>query len=541
MLAQLTVRARLLLLAVVPLLVLIVVIGMALSNASKLNGKFDELFTDRMRPISQLKVVSDAYAVAMVDALHKYRAGIFDEPALRKAFSEARSRGDKAWGEYIATRLTADESRRIERAKSHLQRVQQLADQYMGQLASGQLRAAEAEAFNRTLYDTFDPLGGELEGLISLQLSEGEQLNAETTAQYQSISNTFIVIGGIAMLLVLVAALLISLSIIRPLAGLRSLINEVQQSSDLTLRADASGRDEVADTARAFNTMLEHQQALIRHLMDTATQLAAASEEMSAISVQVSQAATAQGDQTSMVATAVHQMSVAVQEVARNAQSTASNAADANKEARQGSELVQSNLKSIQGLSVSVEKAGEVIDTLHNQSDEISKVLGVIQSIAEQTNLLALNAAIEAARAGEAGRGFAVVADEVRSLASNTQKATESIRGMIDALQGGARSAVSAMQLSREQAQNSVSHAREAGEVLNHIVHAIEGIADGNVQISAATEEQTAVANEISQNISSLNDSIGEVVNGAEQSSHASRDLAQLASGLQQQIQRFRA
>jgi len=541
MLAQLTVRARLLLLAVVPLLVLIVVIGMALSNASKLNGKFDELFTDRMRPISQLKVVSDAYAVAMVDALHKYRAGIFDEPALRKAFSEARSRGDKAWGEYIATRLTADESRRVERAKSHLQRVQQLADQYMGQLASGQLRAAEAEAFNRTLYDTFDPLGGELEGLISLQLSEGEQLNAETTAQYQSISNTFIVIGGIALLLVLVAALLISLSIIRPLAGLRSLINEVQQSSDLTLRADASGRDEVADTARAFNTMLEHQQALIRHLMDTATQLAAASEEMSAISVQVSQAATAQGDQTSMVATAVHQMSVAVQEVARNAQSTASNAADANKEARQGSELVQSNLKSIQGLSVSVEKAGEVIDTLHNQSDEISKVLGVIQSIAEQTNLLALNAAIEAARAGEAGRGFAVVADEVRSLASNTQKATESIRGMIDALQGGARSAVSAMQLSREQAQNSVSHAREAGEVLNHIVHAIEGIADGNVQISAATEEQTAVANEISQNISSLNDSIGEVVNGAEQSSHASRDLAQLASGLQQQIQRFRA
>jgi methyl-accepting chemotaxis protein len=535
MLAQLTVRARLLLLAVVPLLVLIVVIGMALSNASKLNDSFDELFTDRMRPISQLKVVSDAYAVAMVDALHKYRAGVFDESTLRKAFSDARSRGDKAWAEYTATRLTADESSRVERTKPYLLRVQQLADQYLGQVGNGQLLAAEPGPFNRTLYDTFDPLGGELDGLISLQLSEGERLNVETTAQYQSIRNTFVLIGAVALVLVLVAALLISLSIIRPLAGLRSLISEVQQSSNLTLRADASGRDEVSDTARAFNTMLEHQQALIRHLTDTATQLAAASEEMSAISAQVSQAATAQGDQTSMVATAVHQMSVAVQEVARNAQSTASNAADANKEARQGSELVQSNLTSIQGLSASVEKAGEVIDTLHSQSDEISKVLGVIQSIAEQTNLLALNAAIEAAR------GFAVVADEVRSLASNTQKATESIRSMIDALQGGARSAVSAMQLSREQAQNSVSHAREAGEVLNHIAHAIEGIADGNVQISAATEEQAAVANEISENISSLNDSIGEVVNGAEQSSIASRDLAQLATGLQQQIQRFRA
>ena len=541
MLAQLTVRARLLLLAVVPLLVLIVVISMALSNASKLNDSFDELFTDRMQPISQLKVVSDAYAVAMVDALHKYRAGVFDEAALRKAFSDARSRGDKAWAEYIATRLTRDESNRVERTKPLLLKVQQLADQYLGQLANGQLLAAEAASFNRTLYDTFDPLGGELEGLISLQLSEGERLNVETTAQYLAIRNTFLLIGAVALVLVLVAAVMISLSIIRPLSGLRSVISEVQESSNLTLRADTRGRDEVSDTARAFNAMLEHQQALIRHLTDTATQLAAASEEMSAISAQVSQAATAQGDQTSMVATAVHQMSVAVQEVARNAQSTASNAADANKEARQGSELVQSNLTSIQGLSTSVEKAGEVIDTLHSQSDEISKVLGVIQSIAEQTNLLALNAAIEAARAGEAGRGFAVVADEVRSLASNTQKATESIRSMIDALQGGARSAVSAMQLSREQAQNSVSRAREAGEVLNHIALAIEGIADGNVQISAATEQQTAVANEISENISSLNDSIGDVVNGAEQSSIASRDLAQLATGLQQQIQRFRA
>ena len=541
MLAQLTVRARLLLLAVVPLLVLVAVIGMALANASKLNDSFDELFKDRMRPISQLKVVADAYAISMVDALHKYRGGTIDETALRRIFGEARSEGDKAWSEYIATRLTAEESSRVERTKPYLQRVQQLADQYMGQVANGQLLATDATTFNRTLYDTFDPLDGELNGLIALQLNEGERLGAATAAQYLSMRNTFIVIGGVALLLVLGAALAISLSIIRPLSSLRSVISEVQESSNLTLRANADGRDEVSYTARAFNLLLEHQQSLIRHLTDTAVQLAAASEEMSAISTQVSQAATTQGDQTNMVATAVHQMSVAVQEVAQNAQSTAGNADKANKEARQGSELVQSNLRAIQGLSESVEKAGEVIDTLHAQSDEISKVLGVIQSIAEQTNLLALNAAIEAARAGEAGRGFAVVADEVRSLASNTQKATESIRGMIDALQSGARSAVSAMQLSREQAQNSVSHAREAGEVLNHIAHAIEGIADGNVQISAATEEQTAVANEISQNISSLNDSIGEVVSSAEQSSLASRDLAQLANGLQQQIQRFRA
>ncbi len=541
MLTQFTVRTRLLLLAVVPLLVLFVVIAMALSNASRLHDRFGELFTDRMQPISQLKQVSNSYAVSMVDAVHKFRAGVFDQNQLRRAFDDARGQGDSAWNAYIATRLIGVEVGLVERTKPNLLKVQRLAEQLLQQAGNGELVAAEAQAFNRMLYATFDPLSTDLQELVDVQLKEGERLHQQEAVEYQTIKNTFLLMGGLALVVVLVTALLISLSIIRPLKALRDLIHRVQASSDLTLRADASGQDEVSDTARDFNALLDHQQALIRHLTDTAIQLASAAEEMSAISAQVRHAASAQGDQTNMVATAVHEMSSAVQEVARNAHATASNAEGANKEARQGSDLVQSNLTAIQGLSGSVQKASEVIDSLHSQSDEISKVLGVIQSIAEQTNLLALNAAIEAARAGEAGRGFAVVADEVRSLASNTQKATESIRSMIDGLQTGARSAVSAMQLSREQAQNSVSHAREAGEVLAHIVHAIEGIADGNVQISAATEEQTAVANEISQNITHLNDSIGEVVSSAEQSSIASRDLAQLASGLQLQIQRFKA
>ncbi|MGA4323120.1 methyl-accepting chemotaxis protein [Ectopseudomonas hydrolytica] len=541
MLSQLTVRTRLLFLALLPLLVLILVIAMAVNNASRLNDSFEELFKDRLQPVSQLKVFSDAYAVAIVDSLHKYRARLFDEARLRQELTSARQRGDQAWQAFLATKMSEDEVQRVGRVRSHLQQVQQLVDQYTSRIDGGQLRGIEDATFNRELYNTFDPLGSELEALIALQLSEGEKLGMQTGRVYASMRNTFIAIGAVALLLVLLIAVLISLSIIRPLSALRGVISKVQESANLTLRADAAGRDEVADTARAFNTLLDHQQALIRHLSETATQLAAAAEEMNAISLQASRAAAAQGDQTSMVATAVHEMSVAVQEVARNAQTMAGAAADANREARQGRDLVQANLLAIRDLSSSVDEAGKVIDSLNSKSDEISKVLSVIQSIAEQTNLLALNAAIEAARAGEAGRGFAVVADEVRSLASNTQQATESIRSMIDGLQNGARSAVNAMQQSREQAQSSVNHAREADVVLNHIAHAIEGIADGNVQISAATEQQTAVAGEISQNISSLNDSIGEVVSGAEQSSLASRELAQLASGLQQQVQRFTA
>jgi len=541
MLAQLTVRVRLLILALLPLVMLLLVIVLALTNAAQLNQRFQELFTDRMQPISQIKTIADAYAVSIVDASHKYRAEVFDAATLRQNFKEARQRTEQAWAAYTATHLTAEESTRVRRIEAMFSQADRLTDELLGEVDNGRLRAQEPKAFNERLYGVIDPLSAELEALIKLQLDEGVKLNGQVTEQYASMRGSFLVLGGLALFLVLGAALLIGRSITRPLNGLGALIGEVQRTSDLTLRAQVAGRDELSVTARAFNTMLEHLQGLIRHLDDAAAQLAASSEDMSAVSAQVSGTAAQQGQQTSMVATAVQEMSVAVQEVARTALSTAQTASDASQEARQGSSLVQANLQGIEQLSQSVQQAGEVIDRLHSQSDEIGKVLGVIQSIAEQTNLLALNAAIEAARAGEAGRGFAVVADEVRSLASNTQQATESIRGMIDALQTGARQAVGAMQQSREQAQQSVGHARQSGEVLAHIASAIEGIADGNAQISAATEEQTAVANEISENISSLNDSIQGVVNGAEQSETASRDLARLANGLQQQVQRFKA
>jgi len=540
MLNQLRVRTRLLALALLPLAVLLGVMLLAASNAGRLNQSFEALFIDRMQPISQLKEVSDAYAVSMVDALHKHRAGLLDESQLRHTVNQARQRVDQAWRTYTATRLTAEENSRVERTKPLMAQVDRLVQELLAQ-AGDSLRGEDTASFNRRLYAAFDPLSAELDGLVRLQLSEGDKLHQAEAAEYQAIKTRFIVIGVLALGLVLGFSLLVNRSINRPLQALCRTIGQVQSSADLTLRADSQGEDELAQTARAFNAMLEHFQQLIRHLGDSSVQLAAASEEMSAISAQVSGVATGQGDKTAMVATAVHQMSAAIQEVAQNALGMSHIANDARREAQQGTALVQANLESIQRLSQSVQEGAEVINRLHSQSDEIGSVLGVIQSIAEQTNLLALNAAIEAARAGEAGRGFAVVADEVRSLASNTQKATESIRGMIDALQDGARQAVSAMQQSRERAESSVSHARESGEVLLHIANAIDGIADGNVQISTATEQQTAVANEISQNINQLNDSIQEVVSGAQQSAIASRDLAQLASGQQQQVQRFRA
>ncbi len=541
MLARTTIRARLLALAILPLLVLLVVIAIALLNTSRINSNLHGLFTDRMNPISQLKTVSDSYAVSMVDTLHKYRAGMFDSAQLHKEFDAAREKVSKAWKDYTATRLTGEEKLRVADLEKASGRVSILVDQLLQEADAGQLRNADASSFNQRLYGTFDPLQSQLSALIELQLIEGASLYTASTEQYESMRITFLLIGAVSLILVLLTAIFIGLSILRPLSQLRSVITKVQEDSNLTLRVEVQGADEVSETASAFNKLVEHQQTLIIHLSQTASQLAVASEEMNAISTQVSNASTLQGDQTHMVATAVHEMSMAVQEVANNALAAAGSASDANQQARQGSDLVHASVRSIQDVSLSVGKAGEVINSLHSQSEAISEVIGVIQSIAAKTNLLALNAAIEAARAGEAGRGFAVVADEVRGLASSTQDATKSIKAMIESLQDGARSAVNAIYQSREQVSICVKQANDAGQALNYITHAVEIIATGNEQISTATEEQTSVANEISENITHLNTSISEVVNGAHQSMIASQELAVMASRLKDQTQRFTA
>nr|WP_122584286.1 methyl-accepting chemotaxis protein [Pseudomonas viridiflava] len=539
MFAKLTIRIRLALLVIAPLIVLITVVFIALLNAQRINDSVARLFFDRMKPISQLKIVSDSYAVTMVDTLHKYRAGLINEARVNQEFESATLRGNEAWKDYRDTQLTNQERTMVGEVDGTLLSVRQLSQTFIQAVNDGSLRTMDAQRFNKTLYEAFDPLGAKLSKLIDLQLSEGEALYVASDLQYQELVKTFLVIGAASLVGLLIAAVLISVSILRPLSGLRGVITTVQQTSNLTLRANEIGRDEIAETARAFNSLIQHQQALIRDLSATAAQLSSASEEMNAVSDQVSQAATRQGDQTHMVAAAVHEMSMAVQEVANNALSTASCAVNANRQAREGGLLVQTSVESVQEVSASVTQAADVIDSLHIQSGEISKVLGVIQSIAAQTNLLALNAAIEAARAGEAGRGFAVVADEVRGLASNTHTATESIRNMIEALQSGASAAVAVMQKSREHVKDCVQRACDAGHALVSITGAVEAIASGNEQISTATEEQTSVANEISQNVTQLNNSINEVVNGARQSFSASRELAQIANRLHKQTQHF--
>lgn len=367
-----------------------------------------------------------------------------------------------------------------------------------------------------------------------------DRLTTQMTNARETLNTLFIVVAIIVLLIVVLLNVLISRSIIRPLVAMEDAIGEIAEHSDLSRRLDESGKDELTFVNVSFNRMMTQFEDVIQNLNDASDQLSAASQELSAVSEEVSNIAVDQENQTTMIATAVTEMASAIQEVAGNAQQASQSADEANGEARRGREKVADNIQAMEDLQLSVTGTSERLQILNDRTQEISDVVNVIQNIAEQTNLLALNAAIEAARAGEQGRGFAVVADEVRSLAANTKKSTETIQATTERLLRGAREAMEAMKVSSEQANESAELARQAGESFEGVSTAISTVTDMNIQISTATEEQSTVANDITKNVNGMSDSVREVVTGANQCAQSSQELAQLAADLQTQVTRFR-
>jgi methyl-accepting chemotaxis protein len=299
------------------------------------------------------------------------------------------------------------------------------------------------------------------------------------------------------------------------------------------------GSDELTDLTVSINAMSGNLQDTVQNIIGSSQQLGSSAEELSAVTHQTSVNLSEQRTQTDSVAAAMNQMTATVQEVAVNISNSVEAAQEANVETRQGSKMVNDAIQAIQKLASRIEGASETIAKVEQDSKEISTVMEVIRSIADQTNLLALNAAIEAARAGEQGRGFAVVADEVRALASRTQDSTEDINQVIDKLQQGSREAVDVMNKSHEEAQLAVVQASNAGESLTTISSAVERINTMSIQIGSAAKQQIETSEEINQNVISISQVAQETSTGAEQTALASEELARLASDLQQMARRF--
>lgn len=329
--------------------------------------------------------------------------------------------------------------------------------------------------------------------------------------------------------------------ILRPIQNILGRIRDIADGEgDLTKRVEVTSTDEIGQLGASINQFLAQLQTLIRQVADSTLQVAAAAEQMSTIAAGQDRLVNEQYSAIDQVSTAATEMTAAIHEVADNAHSTAEAASQADKQGHAASEVVGQTMNALRRLAGDVEEAAGVINRLEQDSDKIGGVLSVIQAIAEQTNLLALNAAIEAARAGEQGRGFAVVADEVRALAARTQASTRDIQEMIQSLQAGSGQAVAVMQRGATLASQSVEQAAGAERSLSDTAQSVVRINDMAAQIASACEEQSQTTEEIARNISGIRDLSNQAAQSSEESRQASEAMARLAANLQQQVGRFR-
>ena len=326
-----------------------------------------------------------------------------------------------------------------------------------------------------------------------------------------------------------------------PMADLvRSMRGMAEGQVDLSRRLHSSNDEELRDFTHWFNAFVDRVHKMVTQLTQTSSALSRTADNLADSSRTASQGTSNQRQEIAQVASAVSQMSSTVQEVANNVATAATDAGNADTEANEGKQVVAETMDAIRALAHDIQRASDVISQLQKESENIGSVLDVIRGIAEQTNLLALNAAIEAARAGEQGRGFAVVADEVRTLASRTQSSTEEIHAMIERLQHGARDAVSVMEQGRRQAERSVMQAERAGGALAEITRAVSVIKDMTNQIAVASREQSHVTAEINRSINSISQVANATADGSKLNLQHCQSMVDLAKSVDELVTQFR-
>ncbi|WP_346399165.1 methyl-accepting chemotaxis protein [Pseudomonas syringae] len=375
-------------------------------------------------------------------------------------------------------------------------------------------------------------------GLVQMNIDEAANSGKESEDSYQSGLTFVIFIIAAATLATIVLAVLFTKSIVTPLRDMLR-VNDTIAKGDLRSVITVTGKDEFSDLMRSTQVMQNNLRDTIKLIGDSSTQLASAAEEMNAVTEESSRGLLRQNNEIDQAATAVNQMTAAVDEVARNAAAASDAAKASDQSTRTGAARVTSTVDAIEKLSKTVQSTSVDVERLAVQSKDISKVLEVIRTIAEQTNLLALNAAIEAARAGEQGRGFAVVADEVRALAHRTQTSTQEIEKMIGDILTGTAQATKAMSESCDQAGGTLTIAHEAGAALTLIAKAINEINEMNLMIATASEQQAQVARSVDGNLMSIRDLSIQSATGANQTAAASSELSVLAADMNKLVARF--
>lgn len=518
-----------------------VVFGVFLS--SELRGVRDRVlnFTDSTLP-SVLSVETLLYDVSYVRRAQFALLMVDDAADLqarRGRIQENIRKVDEAFRAYEAT-VGADNERQVfNQAKQQWLTYQRSVNEFDMLLVQGQHEQAKTQLF------ASNPLFGALEqavnSLIQVNLGFVKENRGSLLGSVSMVTTFAMVSIGALLVFMVVMTWFLTRQICLPLQAVVAQANAIA-AGDLThqLERQHIGRDELGMLAKASLKMQDNLRGLIEEVVAAATQLGTAIEEVSAVSEQSAKGIQSQQLEISLVATAMTQMKATVADVAGNTETASSSASSANALARSGNQDVQRSLVVITRVAEEIEQAGTLVAELERESAQINVVVDVIRGIAEQTNLLALNAAIEAARAGEQGRGFAVVADEVRTLAGRTQASTGEIVAIIETLQARANQAKEVTGQSCEMIRLCVDQSEQTGTGIQQIEEAVAQIADMAIQIASACGEQDAVSDELGRNVERINESANEVAQGADHTARACLELSQLAVGLKQTIGRFR-
>ncbi len=518
---------------------LVIVLGVfAVNRMGVIRQASIDMEQTQLPSVSQLSVVTENVLRLRILS---FRVLVNREPA---ALQEAQTRigvlVDKvrsAQASYAALPAGAEERALYQTFSNTLDNYVQAQNQMLELSRQGKVDEMRS-LINTRIKDGTDQMGEQLNKLIAFNAADAKTASNHAGEQYSGAITGIIGVAVIAALLTVLLAWLLTRSIVTPL-NRAVLAAQTIAGGNLTKAIEVDGNDEPARLLEALSAMQTNLRKTIEQIAGSATQLGAAAEELSAVTEEASRGLQQQNNEIEQAATAVNEMTAAVEEVARNAVSTSEASNQSTHAAREGRDQVVKTVDAIQTMTHDVQNTAQMIEGLAAQGRDIGKVLDVIRAIAEQTNLLALNAAIEAARAGEAGRGFAVVADEVRALAHRTAQSTQEIEKMVAGIQNGTGEAVNSMQQSNQRTQSTLEMARAAGVALEQITQSIHQINERNLVIASASEEQAQVSREVDRNLVNIRDLATQSAAGANQTSAATHELSRLAVDLNAMVARF--
>jgi methyl-accepting chemotaxis protein len=517
--------------------------AVGMSGLNSLNALLGSVLSNNLRSITLLNdaknnVIAHNRDIFRLMSLAYANAPQAEQDGIVASLRSNQADAEKPFADYRATPLEPDEKAAGDAYQGDWKTYLTAVDAVLARLAAKDVAGAN-QLLNEQAQPSYRKTMGSFKIMVESNKRQGNEAGVAASATYDKAFWTLS--GGLllAVFCALALGIVITRLIVTPIREAVSSAERVAQG-DLTLPIQSSRRDEAGLLLQALGGMQRSLKDTVQQMAGASSQLAAAAEELHAVTEETSRGQVRQHDEVQQAATAVNEMTAAVEEVARNAASTSTVSQDTSREAQQGREQVQQAAQAMAVMTSEITDSTQKVQTLEGQVREIGKVLEVIRGIAEQTNLLALNAAIEAARAGEQGRGFAVVADEVRALAHRTQGSTGEIERMMSAVRSSAEEAVGAMYKSQSLAGDTQERANRAGEALDRITAGVASIEERNLVIASAAEEQAQVAREVDRNLVNIQDLSTQTATGAQQTAASSQELSRLASSFQGLVAQFR-